>query len=764
MIHILGIRHHGVGSARMVAERLRSLKPDFVLVEGPPEIDELLSYITHPDLKPPVALMLYDEKHASRSSFYPFSTFSPEWVACEYALKNNIPVKAIDLPAAISLTTVFRKGDKPTVKKEHIKDNEEVENKEENDKSGSDPKAIVTEAQHRDPLSYLAAVNGFENSEAWWESQFEMSNSSDSEAYFEAVLLAMGSLRKEEIPSSLDVENTYREAYMRQIIRQVESDLYTNIAVICGAWHGPALVDIHQQDKKDVKLLKSLPKSRRKITASWIPWTSDRLSLHSGYGAGIQSPGWYKHLWNHYDDAPITWLSKVATLFREKGHDISSAHVLEAYRLAIALCQLRGKSSVHLAELNESVLTVMCMGDGILLELIKKELIVGSEIGIVPEDIPKVPLQQDFEKNSKSLRLKLSAEPKEIFLDLRKEFDLRKSAFLHQLHILEISWAKPTTVRNKGTFKEGWSLTWSPELMLNVVEKAYLGNTVEAASAKFIEEKCLTEQKFAKLVHLLTKVIAAGLDNSVQSILARIDELSTISRDIQDIMTALPSLIQIKRYGDVRKSDFSVLDHIVNRLSTKVYIHLPLTCYGLDEESGNKVFKQISNLHIALKINEEADTMHRWFDALQKVLSKDGVQKVIQGCVTRLLLDSDQIDEEEAFKLIRLALSLANDPKEVASWVEGFLRGSGMILIYDNRLWNLLYEWVAGLQETQFMELLPFIRRAFSKFEYGERKQIGQKAKAGLSQESASVMDEVEFDNVAAATILPTLKYLMGHE
>ena len=655
MIHVLGIRHHGVGSAKMVLKRLEELQPDIVLVEGPPEIDSLLPYIKNENLKPPVALMLYDEKETTRSAFYPFANFSPEWAACKWALDRDLPTRAIDLPAGISFGTNFNTGQKPSVKKLET-DEEQLE-------------SPIDKTPSRDPLSYLANAAGFSNSEAWWESQFEMNTNDDPQAYFEAIMNAMKSLRDENIPSPLDAENEYREAYMRTIIRGVESEMYSNIVVVCGAWHAPALIDIHQHDKIDIKLLKALPKRKAKISASWIPWTSDRLSMHSGYGAGIQSPGWYDHFWNHEDDPHVTWLSKVATLFREKGQDISSAHVLESYRLAVALCQLRGKSTIHLSELNEAVLTVMCMGDGILLELIKKELIVGSQIGEVPEDIPKVPLQQDFEKNSKALRLKLAANDKEVKLDLRKEFDLRKSAFLHRLHILDIPWAKPTSVRTKGTFKEAWLLSWNPTMMLSIIDRAYLGNTIENASARFIEEQCRTEQKFSALVKLLSKVMEAGLDSSVELILTRIDELSTISVDIQDIMTALPKLIRIRRYGDVRKSNLEVLQTIVSRLTTKVCLHLPLTCYGLDEETGLKLFELISELHMTLKINDNQEIIEKWYTALDHVLVKDGVQKVIQGCVCRLLLDSEQLSEENAFEIIGLALSLANDPKEVASWV-----------------------------------------------------------------------------------------------
>ena len=130
------------------------------------------------------------------------------------------------------------------------------------------------------------------------------------------------------------------------------------------------------------------------------------------------SPGWSEHKWTHTEAQEISWLTKIASLFREEGRDISTAHVLETYKLAMALSRLRSKAHINIEELNEATLTVMCMGDPIYLELIKRKLIVGEKIGEVPEDIPKVPLQQDFEKQCKQLRLKMSELEKELSLDL----------------------------------------------------------------------------------------------------------------------------------------------------------------------------------------------------------------------------------------------------------------------------------------------------------------------------------------------------------
>ena len=103
MVTILGIRHHGVGSARQLEKRLAELQPDCILVEGAPEIAEVFSYIGQEGLVPPVAVMIYEINQPRLYSFYPFTDFSPEWVAINYANRKKIPVSAIDLPAKLKL-------------------------------------------------------------------------------------------------------------------------------------------------------------------------------------------------------------------------------------------------------------------------------------------------------------------------------------------------------------------------------------------------------------------------------------------------------------------------------------------------------------------------------------------------------------------------------------------------------------------------------------------------------------------------------------
>ena len=92
----------------------------------------------------------------------------------------------------------------------------------------------------------------------------------------------------------------------------------------------------------------------------------------------------------------------MAHLLRSKDLDCSSAHIIEATRLAESLAALRGHASPGLPELDEAIVTVISMGERTPLRLIERELSVGDRIGGVPADVPQVPLQRDIEQQQKA--------------------------------------------------------------------------------------------------------------------------------------------------------------------------------------------------------------------------------------------------------------------------------------------------------------------------------------------------------------------------
>jgi pheromone shutdown protein TraB len=819
-VTILGIRHHGVGSARNVVEMLEKLKPDMILVEGPPELDAVTKWVGEKDLKPPVSILCYDVDSPQRASFYPFAEFSPEWQAMIFAKKNNVPVRMMDLPMSISWALQDEKRRQAEAENAGKTTNSRLKNAQTTEGSNFEPyneratvkvaptsdkdvgatftvalrntnapnssfiihhsslnsndlllKPIDENAEielpvARDPIGYFAKIAGYEDSEMWWEHHFEQRYTPNTAAeHFEAIMLMMSNLREHDIKSALDEENVWREAYMGQLIRQARNEMYDNIVVVCGAWHAPALLELDKTEAAHAKIIKKMPKPKIKVGTTWIPWTNDRLSMSSGYGAGIVSPGWYSHVWKKPKDKGELWLTKVAQLFRQKKMDISTAHVIEAYRLAEAVSSLRGLSRIGLLELNEATQTVMCMGDGILLELVKKELIVGHGIGKVPDELPKLPLQADFEEKSKKWKLPQTADFKDIELDLRKDLDLNRSIFLHRLTILGINWGKQSMVSSKvrGTFKEAWRLQWKPEMLVDLIEKGIWGNSIDEASSKFLLDKAVKTQSVRELSEMIQTAIPAELFAAIELLLQKINDLATVSADILELMAAISPLADVGRYGNVRKTDLAAINALVEGLILRVCIGLPNACYGLDDAASQQTFEQIRNVNDAVRLLENPLLREEWFKTLTHLTDKTGVHPVIRGCTTRLLFDGKELDTEGVAVKFSFALSTGNEPSFSAGWIEGFLKGSGMILLYDDLLWNLLYKWVSELREDIFTELLPILRRTFSKYAVGERRQLGEKARRGVASTTASEVGYSEdFDYELADSVLPLALELLG--
>jgi hypothetical protein len=751
-LHILGIRHHGPGSARNVKDFLEKLKPDIVLIEGPPEADTILKWSDHKELKPPVAILCYQPDEPQHSVFYPFAEFSPEWQAIQYAKKQKIHVRFFDLPIAQHLAIEKeireqqkRKEDDDLSEPVHLNNNEAA------------PEEIIYDIK-TDPISYLAEAAGFEDGEKWWEQMFEHRHK--SEQVFDAVAEAMQVLR-ELLRLKENRLEMLREAYMRKMIRHAEKEMFQNIAVICGAWHAPALLKMPSQ-KEDNELLKSLPKV--KVECTWVPWTYERLSYYSGYGAGITSPGWYDHVWHHPKDDGTRWMSKVARLFRKNGMDTSVAHVIEAVRLAESLASLRQYSKAGLEELNEATLSVLCNGEDIRLGLIQNELIVSNKIGGVPTDIPKPPLQVDIEKLQKKLRLPPTADFKDYTLDLRKENDLERSIFLHRLRLLGLKWGEQSQVLGKGTFKEQWRLQWDPAFSVDIIEKGTWGNTVEEASNQFVIQQAKNSNSLQIVSELLQQVLPAELTGATELLIQQINNLAAASGDVLQLMEVVPSLVSVSRYGNVRKTDAQLVLNIVESMITRICVSLPNATTGIDEEAAQNLLDLFYKLNDAINVLQQLPITAQWQATINIISQSTQSAPVIAGYATRLLKDYSLLEGENLVRTFNYRMSRTNAPDVSAAWLEGFLKGTGTILLIDNELWNVVNEWVAHLDEETFKQVLPLLRRTFSHFSSPERRKLGEKVKSGAGTIGVMKPTDFDFDHDRATQGIPIVLQLFGYK
>ena len=635
----------------------------------------------------------------------------------------------------------------------------------------------------------MAAAAGYDDPERWWDDVVE--SRLDGASPFPAIAEAMGELRAAEQrlaeqagtrAGTATLREQRREAHMRQVLRATLREAGGVVAVVCGAWHAPALTGPLPPAGRDAALLRGMP--RRKAALAWVPWTHSRLSAASGYGAGIASPGWYHHLFTTPDQTVIRWMTRVGAVLR--GHDlpVSSAHVIEAVRLADALATLRGRPLAGLAEVSEATRAVMCDGDDVAAAFVHRDLVVGELLGAVPDDSPPVPLDADLRARARSLKLKIDPVEKALALDLRKETDRGRSAFLHQLACLRIDWGTLTDdlVKGTGTFHETWSLRWRPELAVDVIDAAVWGTTVTTAASARIADAAASASELAAVTAIVEQVLLADLPDALGPVLRALDARAAADSDVADLMAAVPALVRAIRYGTVRGTDTGALAAVVHALTARVCAGLPAAAGGLADDAAMALRSALDGMHAALALLAQASrdqaarreavralqARDRWLAVLASVASRRDVHGLIAGRVTRLLADAGLLPWREAATRLHAALSAGVPAAGKAAWAEGFLSGGGLLLVHDRDLLAIVDAWVAELGEEEFLDVAPLLRRVFGEFSAPERASIGSAVRqlpgghgygAGAS---AAPADADDFDHDRAAAALATVEEILG--
>ncbi|MFB6946392.1 MULTISPECIES: DUF5682 family protein [unclassified Streptomyces] len=743
---LLGVRHHGPGSARAVRAALEAARPEAVLIEGPPEGDALLPLAADERMRPPVALLAHAVDDPGRAAFWPLAAFSPEWVAIRWALAHDVPVRFIDLPAANSLAMTQAEERRAGHDGEGDEDGDGDEGGKVAAGTGADPAADTGGPPAPvpvDPIGVLAETAGYDDPERWWEDAVEHrardGEATDPRAPFAALAEAMTALR-EVYGDGGHPRDTVREAYMRLQLRKAVKEFGEDVAVVCGAWHVPAL-GAKTTLAADRALLKGLPKVKTELT--WVPWSHRRLARHSGYGAGIDSPGWYGHLFDAADRPVERWMTKVAGLLRDEDRFVSSAHVIEAVRLAEALAVMRGRPLAGLGETTDAIRAVMCEGSDVPLALVQDRLIVGETLGEVPDTAPAVPLQRDLTRQQRTLRLKPEPLERELELDLRKDTDAARSRLLHRLRILAVGWGEPAVGRvSTGTFRESWRLRWEPELYVRVAEAGTWGTTVLSAATARAESQAASATTLAEVTALAEHCLLAELPDALPVVMRVLADRAALDADVGHLADALPALARTLRYGDVRSTDTAALGGVATGLAERICVGLPPACTGLDADGAAELRRRVDGVHSAIglltgAVGADADgagLRARWTAVLHRLAARDTVAGVIRGRAARLLLDEGRLAEDDAARLMGLALSPGTPPAEAAAWIEGFVGGAaggGMLLVHDERLLGLVDAWLTGVPADTFADVLPLLRRTFSAYEAGVRRTLGELVRRG---------------------------------
>src|SRR5699024_6901722 len=112
------------------------------------------------------------------------------------------------------------------------------------------------------------------------------------------------------------------------------------------------------------------------------------------------------------------------------------------------------------------------------------------------------------------------------------------------------------------------------------------------------------------------------------------------------------------------------------------------------------------------------------------------------------------IDEQDTAMRVSRALSVGNEPGAKARWVDGFVGSGGLLLVHDRNLLRLIDEWVSGLREQDFVDVLPVLRRTFGAFASSERRILGEVIRGGVPVHSTAAVDVDRGARAVRATTL----------
>ena len=278
-----------------------------------------------------------------------------------------------------------------------------------------------------------------------------------------------------------DPHDAVREAYMRKVLRRTVRDGYQRIAVVCGAWHVPALTDLPPAAADD-RLLRGLPKVKAVAHLDPVDLRPPRLRL------GLRG----RH--------PLPRLVRPSVRL---GRTASRALAGQGRRGAARRGRpgiVRARDRVGPARRGAGRAARAAAGRA-------RGSYRGGPRRAVRGQRPahrahpaapgrRRPARRSARRHARWCRCSgictISSaacgcarrpRPATWTWTFASRTDLARSRLLHRLALLAVRWGTPQPGRtaNIGTFRESWQLTWRPELDLALIEASIWGSTVAAA-------------------------------------------------------------------------------------------------------------------------------------------------------------------------------------------------------------------------------------------------------------------------------------------
>lgn len=704
-----GVRHLSPAAAFHLRQALDACQPRLILVEGPCDLNDQMHWLCHPETRFPAAILAYTQTPPVRTILYPLAVYSPELQAILWAHEHRTECRFMDLPSGAMLAL----GEAGEEREEPAENTEWVYRR-------------------------MEEITGEEH-DTFWERKFEQME--DWRAFQAAVGTFGEQLRRTARDGQIRTARTLvREAHMKRVIREAEVSGIPpeQIFCVCGAFH---VAGLQENEPMTDEELSALP--RVDCTATLMPYSYYRLSSRSGYGAGNKAPAYFELLWEalHRDgagDLSGLYLTRLAAAHRRAGNLVSPAEVIEAMRLARALCALRGSRFPVLADLRDGAVAAMGHGSFSQLAVAAADTEIGTRVGFIPQGVSRTSVQEDFYRQLRELRLEKyrGLEERQLDLDLRERLnvksaqaallDLRRSCFLHRLRVLNIRFASLLPSRQEGAnWGEYWALRWTPEVEIEVVESSLLGDTVEGAAAFALKERGEACTSIAQAAGVFQDAFLCGMPAAARHALRVLQSLSVDAAALTDVAETADRLSLVVRYGSLRRFDPAPVVPLLQQLFLRACLTLEDAC-RCDARAAPGVTAAMEQLNRLQLEHDGCLEGERWLELLRRVSDRDDLNTLCSGFAMAALLERGEADEELLGRELARRLSPGVPADLGAGWFEGLASKNRYALIARLSLWKHLDDYLGTLDEDQFRRALVFLRRAFSGFAPAEKSDIAE--------------------------------------
>jgi hypothetical protein len=713
--HLFPVRHHSPRTTAVLTRWLDHVKPQVVLIEGPCDASELVDVLCDAETKPPIALLGYRTDDTPGSALWPFADYSPEYAALRWAKAHGARARFIDIPVGVSLG-VDRHVEAVSLDGEPSED------------------AESTCARMEEPLTErFARERGYRSFEELWEAMFEAPDWTPEG--FRPVLLAWADVLN---AGPRPDYHRWRDAFMaRQVLEVIASGVPPErIAVVAGAAHVAAFLARDVDPTLEAKLPTAVP-----CAVTVIPYSFPRLSEQLGYGAGNRAPHFYQKAHEAQCDfrrATLEVLIDFAGHLRMRGFTASLSDVLEAYRLAVTLADLREKSAPGLDELREATVATLCRGDATHVDDFLWKSVVGHQVGRVASRIGRNSLQAEFWREVESRRLPSTDSAETFTLRLNNPVEVGSSIFLHRLRVVGIPYAGlAATGQQKATAQEAggqaaltrvhesWQAQWTPSTDVALVEKIVLGDSLEAVTTRVLQDQLALAKSTGAAAAVLLESVITGCPQTMASALRACDGHATTDADLPSLASASRALSGLVAYGTSRTHS-ALGDEAVAALCQKTFARALLRvsdACACTQDTVPSVMGALRTLHEVALAQPLADKAG-WLTEARGLMSSTVVHPATSGLATGLLYLAEELSESEVAREVGLRLSLAVEPEAGASWLEGFLRVNALVLVKNREVVRALDAFLSSVDPERFRQTLPVLRRALGVLGPTERRYL----------------------------------------